>query len=144
MKQKQGDAYWTYMWFLRIYFFLSIQFLVFRQSVVVSWTDSAYLEAARLVRYLPRKKGEYSNRPFNARRWLLGLALTTPVTEVHGDNEQRDEHPDDRNTSPKHQRLHHSRQACNYRPLWPSSVMRNIHLKSCRFITTCKAHNWHI
>jgi len=36
--------------------------------------------------YLPGEKSEDSYRPFDARRRLLYLALTTPVAEVHDDN----------------------------------------------------------
>jgi len=56
---------------------------------------------------LPGKESKDCDRPFNAVRRLLDLALTTTVTEVHGDDEQRHEHPDDRYASPEHQRLCH-------------------------------------
>jgi len=54
---------------------------------------------------LPGEKSEYSDRPFDARSRLFGFALATSVAEVHGDDEQSDQHPDDRYSSPEHQRL---------------------------------------
>jgi len=55
------------------------------------------------LRNLPGKESENSNCPFDARRRLLDFTLAAPVTEVHDDNEQRHQHPDDWNTGPEHQ-----------------------------------------
>jgi len=54
---------------------------------------------------LPGEKSEYSDRPFDARSRLFGFALTASVAEVHGDDEQSDQHPDNRYSRPEHQRL---------------------------------------
>jgi len=59
-----------------------------------------------VFRYLPGEESKDPNRPFNAGCRLFHFALTTSVAEVHDDNEQSHQHPDDWYTSPEHQRLY--------------------------------------
>jgi len=84
--------------------------LLFRVDICsLGLTASRYCACMNIPMYLPRENGEDSYRPFNARRWLFHVTLTTAVTEVHGDDEQSHQHPDDRNASPENQRLYQNK-----------------------------------